>query len=308
MPTSFILDTDIGTDVDDALALAFALRCPELDLRAVTTVSGDTLRRALIAKKLLLLAGRDDIEVAAGVSGAVSQPRRSPEAGHEDQMLGVFDAGMQISSRDAVTLLIEECSAHRYEVATVGMQSNIAAALDADPSFAADVPRLTVMGGVFAPVEFLGNALPVTVDHNLNVDQPASLRALNAGMPARYVPCDVTFATWLTVAHLERLRSGDALCRELARQIDIWTAALRNRGRGVIPEDDVCLLHDPLAIACMTDAGKRFVTTERHRVTVAMHEGHVRTFIDPAAGHEAELVTSVDAPAFAEFWLQTVLR
>jgi len=43
------------------------------------------------------------------------------------------------------------------------------------------------------------------------------------------------------------------------------------------------------------------------RVTAAMHGGVVRTFIDPAAGHEAEIITSVDAPAFADFWLETVL-
>jgi len=49
------------------------------------------------------------------------------------------------------------------------------------------------------------------------------------------------------------------------------------------------------------------VTSETMRVTVAMHDGCARTFIDPAAGHEAEVVTSVDAPAFADFWLATVL-
>lgn len=307
MARSFILDTDIGTDVDDALALAFALRHPDLDLRAVTTVSGDTQRRALIAKKLLRLAGRDDVEVAAGVSDEVSDPRRSPEAGHEDEMLGVYPLDLEVSRRDAVTLLLEECAEHHYEVATVGMQSNVAAALDADASFAADVPRLTVMGGVFAPVEFLGSPLPPSVDHNLNVDKPASLRALNAGMTTLYVPCDVTFATWFTASQLERLRAGDALCRELARQIDVWAVALRSRGRGIIPDDYVCLLHDPLAVACITAAGRRFVTIEPMRVTAAMHEGSVRTFIDPAAGRPAEVVTSVDATAFSEFFLETVL-
>jgi hypothetical protein len=38
-----------------------------------------------------------------------------------------------------------------------------------------------------------------------------------------------------------------------------------------------------------------------------MHNGHVRTFIDPAAGHEAEIVAGVDGPGFADFWLNTVL-
>jgi purine nucleosidase len=301
-----ILDTDIGSDVDDALALAFALRHPDIDLRAVTTVSGDTVRRARIAKKLLLIAGHDDIEVAAGERGEVSQANRSPEGGHEGQgLLEAFD-DLLLSERDAVTLLLDECAAHGYEVATVGMQSNIAAALERDPSFVHEVPRLAVMGGVFAPVQFLGVTLPPTIDHNLNVDQPASLRALNAGIPTMYVPADVTMSTWLTAAHLERLRSGDALCQALAQQIDVWTPLMQRTGRGIIPDEYVALLHDPLTVACMVD--RRFVTSERLPVTVAMYQGHVRTFIDPAAGHEAEVVRSVDAAGFADFWLETVLR
>jgi purine nucleosidase len=311
MPLSFILDTDTGTDVDDALAVAFAVRHPALDLRAVTTVSGDTLRRAKIAKKVLMLAGREDIEVAAGERGDEHPGRRS-EAGHEDAMLGPWDGELDISERDGVTLLLEECAAHAregrgYKVCTVGMQSNIAAALERDPSFAQDVPRLSVMGGVFGPVSFLGNPLPPGVDHNLEVDQQASIRALNAGIPTMYVPCEVTFGSWLLERHLDALRAGDALCRELARQIDIWRERLQGRGRGVIPDDHVALLHDPLTVACMIDEGRRFVTTERLPVTVAMHQGHVRTFIDRAAGHEAEVVTSLDAAGFADFWLQTVL-
>jgi len=302
---SLILDTDIGSNVDDALALAFALRHPDIDLRAVTTVSGDTLRRARIAKKPLLLAGRDDIEVAAGERGEQSQPHRSAEGGHEDAMLGADGRDLAVSERDAVSLLLEECEAQRLEVATVGMQSNIAAALARDPSFGSTVERMTVMGGVFAPVKFLGEEIPPSIDHNLNVDQPASLRALNTPMRRLYVPCDVTMGTWLTAPQLEKLRAGDALCRELARQIDIFTPQLRASGRGIVPEEYVALLHDPFAVACTVD--RRYATSITARVTVAMHHGHVRTFIDPAAGYEAEIITSVDWQGFGRFWLETVL-
>jgi purine nucleosidase len=306
MTVRLVLDTDIGSDVDDALALAFALRHPEIELRAVTTVSGDTVRRARIARKLTLLAGREDIEVAAGVRGEQSQPHRSAEGGHEDAMLGEGGESIEISERDGVTVLLEECEAAPTEVAVVGMQSNIAAALERDPSFAESVERLAVMGGVFAPVHFLGETLPVTIDHNLNVDQPASLRALNAGFRSFYVPCDVTMGAWLTASHLDRLRSGDALCRELARQIDIYTPHLRTLGRGIVPEEYVCLLHDPVLVACVVE--RRFVTSERVPVTVALHKGHVRTFIDRADGIETEVITSLDAPGFADFWLETVFR
>jgi len=305
MAIPFVLDTDIGTDVDDALALAFALRCPKLDLRAVTTVSGDTVRRARIAKMLLRLAGREDIEVAAGVAGEVSDARRQPEAGHETAMLLGDDTEYERSRRDGVTLIVEECGAGGCELATVGMQSNLAAALDREPALSTELSRLTVMGGVFAPVEFLGVPLPPAIDHNLNVDQPASMRALNAGIPSLYVPCDVTMGAWLMSHHVDRLREGDALCRTLAQQIDIWSLELKKKGRGAIPDDHACLLHDPLAVACMVD--RRFVTSELARVTVAIHDGLARTFIDPAAGHDAEIIASVDAPAFADYWLETVL-
>jgi purine nucleosidase len=306
-----ILDTDIGSDVDDALALAFALGHPNINLRAVTTVSGDTVRRARIAKKLLLFAGRDDIEVAAGERGVQSQEHRSAEGGAEDAVLGEDGRDLPISQRDAITLLLDEteraAQAERpLELAVVGMQSNVAAALERDAAFADDVGRVTVMGGVFAPVRFLGAELPPSIDHNLNVDQPASLRALNTGMRRLFVPCDVTMGAWLTARQLHALRSGDLLCRELARQIDVFTPGWRAGGRGMIPEEYVALLHDPLAIACMVD--RRFVTSMTARVTAAMHHGHVRTFIDPAAGFEAEIITSVDWQRFGEFWLETVMR
>src|SRR4030042_122655 len=79
-----ILDTDMGTDVDDALALAFALRHPGIEIVAVTTVSGDTALRGRIAAKLLRLDGSADIEVAAG--------ERRPIGG-EGRMAGFGPAG-----------------------------------------------------------------------------------------------------------------------------------------------------------------------------------------------------------------------
>src|SRR5713101_3276195 len=67
--TPILLDTDIGTDIDDAFALALVLESPELDLRGVTTVSGDTQARARLAAKMLCEAGRRDVPIAAGEPG-----------------------------------------------------------------------------------------------------------------------------------------------------------------------------------------------------------------------------------------------
>jgi len=306
MSIPLILDTDIGTDVDDALALAFAARHPEIDLRAVTTVSGDTTRRGHIAKKLLQLAGRDDVEVAAGDAEEYRQGGRSAWMGHEGE--GLLEPGetLPLSPRDAVTLIVDECAeGARIHIATVGMQTNIAAAVARDPELPRRVARLAVMGGVFAPVRFLDIALEPTVDHNLNVDPSAAVRSLNAGFRTTYVPCDVTFGAWLERRHLDALRQGDPLCRALARQIDVWSRVLRRRAGERLPEDCVALLHDPLTVACLVD--RRFVTAATMPVTVALHYADARTFIDPAAGRPAEVITSVDARGFADFWLDTVM-
>ena len=126
-----ILDTDIGSDVDDALALAFALRHPDIDLRAVTTVNEDTELRARLAAALLRLGGRDDVEVAAGESG---RPADRPNwFGHEGEGVDLAPADA-LSRRDAVTLLVEETARQPCSVATVGMLTNVAAAVDRDPA------------------------------------------------------------------------------------------------------------------------------------------------------------------------------
>jgi inosine-uridine nucleoside N-ribohydrolase len=68
MALPLILDTDIGLDVDDAIALCFAALEPRIELRAVTTVNGDTQQRASVARALLRLCGREDVPVGAGAS------------------------------------------------------------------------------------------------------------------------------------------------------------------------------------------------------------------------------------------------
>ena len=68
MLTPVILDTDIGFDVDDVWALAFLLRCPELDIKLITTDTGDTHYSAKIVAKLLQIAGRTDIPIGIGIA------------------------------------------------------------------------------------------------------------------------------------------------------------------------------------------------------------------------------------------------
>jgi purine nucleosidase len=103
MARRIVLDTDMGSDVDDALCLALALASPEIELVAVTHVAGDTRLRARISRRLLDLAGRDEVPVFAG--------RRLPLAGGADRFvwfgnegLGILDAADagRVEDEDAV--------------------------------------------------------------------------------------------------------------------------------------------------------------------------------------------------------------
>ena len=62
-----IIDTDIGDDADDALAICLALKSEELEVMGITTVFRNTAARAQIAVRLLQLMGRTDIPVYAGI-------------------------------------------------------------------------------------------------------------------------------------------------------------------------------------------------------------------------------------------------
>ena len=175
-------------------------------------------------------------------------------------------------------------SGHRGTVATIGMLSNVAELVRVGPPLHAS--SLVVMGGLFPPTD-----LTPPRDHNLAVDPEGALLALTAGIPLVFVPIDVTITTGLYPRHVERLRGGDPFCVLLAGLLDAFVPRTGHAMAG----GRVAHLHDPLAIACAVDDS--FVDIERLPVTVARVGDTVRTFIDPVAGVEADVVRRVEPEA-----------
>ena len=308
MARRFLLDTDIGTDVDDALALALALRHPEIELAAVTTVSGNTRRRARIAAKLIALNSGPQIEVAAGRSETLGGQGRTFWGGHEGRGLLAEGEDIPISPRDGVDVIVDTLLAEEMEVVTIGPLTNLAAALEREPRIAGRIPRLTVMGGFFQRCELEGKLVPPSADYNLNADPQAALAVLSTPIPTTYVPGDVTMRSHLLEKHVQRLDvTADPLLAALARLVRVWTPILANLfaiGGLVMPRGLAAIPHDPLALATLVD--RRFIRAEVLPATVAVASGFLRTFIDPVAGREVEVVTDVDADAFAAFFLETL--
>jgi inosine-uridine nucleoside N-ribohydrolase len=252
-----VLDTDIGSDCDDTVALALALASPEVELAAVTVVSGDVRRRAHVAAHLLALGGRTDVPVHAGSERPLGAGV-FVWFGHEGiELDGQRGAGV-VSDEPAVEALLRLFDDRGdLELVTIGPLTNVAAALRRDPGLARRIRRLTAMGGFLSGVAPDGRPLPQAIDYNLCGDPEAAATVFAAGIPTRLIPIDVTLQVWLTE------RDRDALAADprpmgpaVARALRAWAPIQRDgfAGLGVpVPDGAMSFLHDPLALACAHD-------------------------------------------------------
>ena len=228
-----ILDTDIGDDIDDALALALALQSPELDVRAVTTVIDDTETRTRLAWKELGLYGRHDVPVATGASEPLLDPVRTTRA-PQFEVLTEADTVPAAARRRAADLIIDTLMASPQPIALVpiGPLTNIALALKGEPRIKPKIARIVLMGGAFHMLQ---------QEYNIWRDRVAAEIVFSSGVPITAVGLDVTTRCKLEGADLARLRAADnPASRFLVKLIELW----QNGHAGQYPT-----LHDPLAVA-----------------------------------------------------------
>jgi purine nucleosidase len=173
-PTPLLLDTDVGTNIDDSLALAYLLRHPRCDLLGVTTVSGDVARRAACVEVLCREAGREDVAIHCGAPGPLLiGPGQSavplyPGIAHRphraDRPVGTaveFMRRLIRERRGEITLL------------TIGPLTNVALLFALDPEVPSLLKSIVSMAGVYFPHER-------AVETNVLVDPLAAAIVLRA--------------------------------------------------------------------------------------------------------------------------------
>ncbi|CAB0654618.1 nucleoside hydrolase [Corynebacterium diphtheriae] len=249
-----ILDLDTG--IDDALALAYTLGSPEIDLIGVTATYGNVLVETGVRNDLALLElfGRSDVPVFAG------EPHALAKDGFEVLEISAFIHGKNgigeaevaepvgvVQELSAVDFLIESVERYGDELIIVptGAMTNIAAAMKKSETFARD-----------AQIVFMGGALTVPgnvsqwAEANVNQDpEAADIMVRNAG-DITMVGLDVTLQTLLTYAETATWRAlGTPAGNFLADATDYYIKAYDTTA----PHLGGCGLHDPLAVGVAID-------------------------------------------------------
>jgi len=236
-PQLVILDTDIGDDIDDAFALALALRSPELHILGVTTTFGDTELRARLLDRYLGAAGRSDIPVAAGPAAKTDNPftqaayaRQAPERKHAD----------------GADFLLSQIRSHPGEITliAIGPLVTVQAAIERDPATFRKLKRVVMMGGsIYRGYDDgkTGEHRPPDAEWNINRNPAGAQALLAAGVPIFMMPLDST-QIHLQQAQREAIFShGSPLTDQLTLLYHQWMTG--SGGQVVTPT-----LFDPVAV------------------------------------------------------------
>ncbi len=170
-----VLHTDIGTDIDDSWALAYLLRCPELDLKLVLTDTGDTRYRAKVAAKLLAAGGRGDIPIGLGIASDTADQPLNLAPWVADYDLTTQRGRVIEDGTSALTNLVLN-SPEPVTVISIGPAPALAAALKQAPLLARHA-RFVGMDGSFDLG--YGDRPPAVAEWNVKV-APAALRTVLA--------------------------------------------------------------------------------------------------------------------------------
>jgi purine nucleosidase len=229
---TIILDTDIGSDVDDALALAMLLGSDSIDFLGITTVYGDTKLRAQIAAHLCHLANRS-IQVFAGLEVPLSG-REVWISGSEGKALSNLDQYAP-ERKSAVDFLVETVSQNpgQIEVIAIGPLSNIASAIQQEESFATNVKQLWIMGGDFTKEK---------IEHNFKCDVTAAKIVLESNMSITILDLPSSQKTIIKKDEIEKIKSSGKLGPTLHSEILNW---IQPR------QQDWTTPHDPIAVLAL---------------------------------------------------------
>ena len=244
-----ILDTDPGTD--DALALMLALNSPELDVRAITVVPGNVTAEMGLenALRMVSLAKRCDIPIAAGAQHPLFQKLITAEFWHGKNGLANIElppSQCKVDARYGPDLIIQliHASPHEITLVPVGPLTNIALAVEKDPSIVPLVKEVILMGG-----SITGGNVNAAAEANIYNDPEAAQIVFQAGWPLTMVGLEVGDKALFTRKYLDELGQTHGPVNDFIYAVNKFLLGLSEQfGAAGSP------MYDPSAVAVAVDA------------------------------------------------------
>jgi len=218
-----IIDTDIGSDIDDAFAVGLALHSPEFQILGISSAWGDTHLRARLLSRFLREAGRTDIPVAMGITkhpggklDTLSQAAYA-ERGPADQ-----------NYPDAVEFLLDQIRRNPGEITLVaiGPESNLGAAIDRDAATFRKLKRIVLMGGSvyrgYSQFNY-GKTHGPDPEWNILCDIAAAQKVFSSGVLLFVMPLDSTQIKLQELERAEIFKAGTALTDALLVLYTQWS-------------------------------------------------------------------------------------
>ncbi|MEI7633362.1 MAG: nucleoside hydrolase [bacterium] len=231
---SVFLDTDIGDDIDDALALAMLLNSPEVDLLGISTVHGEVETRSRIAAAMLEEWNRRQIPVCNGFGQPYNKNPRTGFVQYQGRILRGRLEFESIIRQPLIRFMSQRIKSAGRPVILLGIGplTNIARLIQADPAISGCLSEIVLMGAGINRIEW-----------NFEMDPEAADIVMRAGLPVRLIPVNITEKSVMDRDVLHALRDSEHSAHNMLYELVCHWQEIHN--------SDLPILHDPLAVGAI---------------------------------------------------------
>lgn len=290
-----ILDTDIGDDIDDAFALAFALKHKDIDLIGVTTVFKNAEARAHQVSKYLRTVNQTQVQVCQGIDNPIKQPIKYFKMDQPNSdgivMPPQYDAAYKnypYSKKHAVDFIIEKSYAYSKDlvIVPIGPLTNIAHAIRKDPEIIKHIKKIVLMGG------WTTNPTP---EWNILCDPEAADIVFKSGIDIYCVGLDVTLQCTVEKDLIDIIKTDVS---EHGKLLALWFARWIKHFNF-----EKSVMHDPLAVATLVSD---VCTFEQKYIYVDLEDNRGAIKENHDKGSLINVATKVDKKLFYHLFKETI--
>jgi len=288
MVEKILLDTDIGSDIDDAVCLAYLLAQSECELIGITTVTGEAEKRAMMVSAMCEAAGAD-IPIYPGADTPLLVPQRQKFAA-QSIALEKWDHAKEFPRWQAIDFLHQTIRNQPGEITllTIGPLTNISLLFSIDPEIPSLLKRLVMMGGLYYPYDREIIEHPIYLEWNTSGDPHATAIVFNHPAPIHQaVGLEITSRVMMNSDHV-RQTFQHQLLEPVLDFAEVW---FEKTSPNIV-------FHDPLAAAMIFDP--EILTFERGTVEVELASKRLKgwTSWKKEANGPHEIAVTVDPQRF----------